>query len=116
MAQVMAGAQSDEALRGAGRYAMEQWTGELETVLVGRSPGSPLEGLVPPAGLARAVAASSIGLELYAGVDATGAESALGALDALGSMVRLVEELGPVTTRAVRSRVRKAQAKGGASR
>ena len=116
MAQVMAGAQSDEALARAGRYAMQQWSDEIEAVLARLLPGSPLDGLVPPAGLARAVAASAIGLELYAGVDAGGADEALGALDAMASLVQVIDGLGPVTTRAVRGRVRKATAQGGGPR
>ena len=112
----MAGAQSDEALARAGRYAMQQWSDEIEAVLARLLPGSPLDGLVPPAGLARAVAASAIGLELYAGVDAGGADEALGALDAMASLVQVIDGLGPVTTRAVRGRVRKATAQGGGPR
>ena len=111
MAQVMAGAQSDEALARAGQYAMQQWSDQIEGVLVRLLPGSPLDGLVPPAGLARAVAASAIGLELYAGVDDAGTAQALGALDAMASLVQVIDGLGPVTTRAVRGRVRKATGK-----
>src|SRR3954462_265003 len=33
MAQVMAGALRDETLAGAGRYAMDRWSGEVEVVL-----------------------------------------------------------------------------------
>jgi AcrR family transcriptional regulator len=109
MAQVMSGAQRDQTLAKAGRYAMQRWSSEIETVLGRLLPGSPLEGLVEARALARAVAAASLGLELYAGVDRAGAESALGALDALGSLVSVLEDLGPVATRAVRGRVRKAQ-------
>ncbi len=109
MAQVMAGAQSDEALARAGRYAMEQWSREIEAVLARLLPGSPLEGAIAPAGLARMVAASAIGLELYDGVDRAGADSALDALDALASLVQLADGLGPIATRAVRGRVKKAR-------
>ncbi len=94
MAQVMAGAQSDEALARAGRYAMAQWAGEIEAVLARLLPGSPLEGLVLPAGLARVVAAAAIGLQLYGGVDGAGAEEARAALDALASLVSLAEGAG----------------------
>jgi AcrR family transcriptional regulator len=94
MAQVMAGAQSDEALARAGRYAMQQWTSELENVLARMLPGSPLEGVLPAAGLAGVLAASAIGLELYEGVDRGGADAALGAIDALASLVQLAEGAG----------------------
>jgi hypothetical protein len=108
MAQVMAGAQRDETLARAGRYALDQWTRQLETVLGRLLATSPLQGLVEPAGLARAVAASFLGLELYEGVDEDGAASALAALESLGGVLELVDGLGPVATRAVRGQVRKA--------
>jgi AcrR family transcriptional regulator len=108
MAQVMAGAQRDETLARAGRYAIDQWTRQVEVVLGRLLVGSPLRGLVEPAGLARAVAASFLGLELYEGVDPEGAASALAALEALGGLLEMVDGLGAVGTRAVRSQVRKA--------
>ena len=97
MAQVMAGAQSSEALARAGRYAMQQWSGELEGVLARLLVGSPLAGVVSADGLARVVAASTIGLELYAGVDDAGADSALAALQALASLVPATEGSGPAS-------------------
>ena len=51
MAQVMAGARSDEALAGPGATPSMLWAGETEAVLARILPGSPLEGLIPPAGL-----------------------------------------------------------------
>jgi AcrR family transcriptional regulator len=111
MAQVMAGAQGDETLARAGRYAIDLLTRQLENVLNRLLATSPLRGLVEPADLARAVAAAYIGLELYEGVDPDGASSALGVLASLGGLIELVDGLGPVRSRAVRSQVKKA-AKG----
>ncbi len=108
MAQVMSGALRDETLARAGRYALGQWTRQIEAVLGRLLAGSPLRGLVEPAGLARAVAASFLGLELYEGVDPEGATSAMAALESLGNLLEMVDGLGPVGTRAVRSQVRKA--------
>jgi hypothetical protein len=108
MAQVMAGAQRDETLARAGRYAMDQWTRQLEAVLGRLLASSPLRGLVEPAGLARAIAASFLGLELYEGVDPEGSPVAMAALESLGGVLELVDGLGPVATRAVRGQVRKA--------
>jgi AcrR family transcriptional regulator len=108
MAQVMSGALGDETLARAGHYALELWTRQLETVLGRLLADSPLGGLVEPAGLARAVGASFLGLELYEGVDAEGAASAMAALESLGAILEMVDGLGPVGTRAVRSQVRKA--------
>jgi len=108
MAQVMSGALRDATLARAGRYALTQWTRQIEVVLGRLLAGSPLRGLVEPAGLARAVAASFLGLELYEGVDPEGATSAMAALESLGNLLEMVDGLGPVGTRAVRGQVRKA--------
>ncbi len=111
MAQVMSGAQGDETLARAGRYAMDLWTRQLEAVLGRLLVGSPMRGLVEPAGLARAVGASFLGLELYEGVDPEGAASALAALESLGNLLEMVDGLGPVGTRAVRGQVRRTAAR-----
>jgi AcrR family transcriptional regulator len=108
MAQVMAGAQNDETLARAGRYAIDLLTRQLENVLNRLLAGSALRGLVDPADLARAVAAAFIGLELYEDVDPEGASSALAVLESLGGLLELVDGLGPVKARAVRGQVRKA--------
>lgn len=108
MAQVMAGAQRDEALAGAGRYAMDRWSAEVESALVRVLPTTPLHGLVDPKGLARAVAAGFIGLELYDGVDSDAAASALASLDAVGALMSAFDVLPPMAVRALRRRVRKA--------
>jgi AcrR family transcriptional regulator len=105
MAQVMAGALRDETLAGAGRYAMDRWSDEVEKVLARVLPATPLAGLVEPAGLARAVAAGFIGLELYDGVDPEGASEALTSLETIVALMTVVESLPPVAVRAVRRRV-----------
>ena len=69
MAQLMAGAQRDEVLARAARYAMDLWRQEVETVVRRVLEPSPLADVVDPAGLARAISAAFIGLELYEGVD-----------------------------------------------
>ena len=119
MAQVMAGALRDETLAEAGRYAMGRWSDEIERVLVRVLPATPVAGLVDPGGLARAIAAGFIGLELYDGVDPQGAETALASLETIGALVSAVGTLSPVASRAFRRRVRKAvsanAARGGAS-
>lgn len=72
-----------------------------------RPRGDPLGEFTDPAGLARAVAASFVGIELYEGVDERGAHAALDALEGLGALVTALEELGPVAQRAVRHRLRR---------
>jgi hypothetical protein len=116
MAQVMAGAMRDERLAAAGRYAMEQWSAALETVLARVLRTTPLQGLVEPRGLARTVAAGFIGLELYDEVDPQAAASAFDALDAIGALVSALDALPPVAVRAVRSRARRAVARAAAAR
>jgi AcrR family transcriptional regulator len=106
MAQLMSGAQRDEALAGAARYAMTRWNREIEAVLERVLRGSPLAGLTDAGQLARAISAGFIGLELYEGIDPSGAASALGALEDLGLLVEVVDELGPVARRALNRKLR----------
>jgi AcrR family transcriptional regulator len=107
MAQLMAGAQRDEVLARAARYAMDLWRQEVESVVRRVLEPSPLADVVEPAGLARAMSAAFIGLELYEGVDADGAASALASLEQLGVLVEVLDDLGPVARRAVRARLRR---------
>jgi AcrR family transcriptional regulator len=115
MAQVMAGARRSPALASAGRYAMDRWSAEVASAVVRVLPGTLLAGLVDPRGLAQAVAAGFIGLELYDGVDPEAAAGALGSLDAIGAMVAAFDALPPMAVRAVRSRARKAVARAAAA-
>lgn len=116
MAQVMAGALRDETLAGAGRYAVDRWSREVEVVLGRVLPATPLAGLVEPGALARAIAAAFIGLELYDGVDPDGAASALASLDAIGALVSAFDTLPPLAVRAVRNRARRSVARAAAAR
>jgi AcrR family transcriptional regulator len=105
MAQLMAGAQQDKMMAAAAHYAIDQWVAEIETVLTRLLSGSPLAEVADPNGLARAVSASFIGLELYDGVDREGALAALDALRRLGVLVEVMDDLGPVAHRALRRKV-----------
>jgi len=107
LAQTLAGAQMDEKLVEPTAAALALWTNEIETVLRRVLADSPLTELADPAGLARAVSAAFVGLELYEGVDPAGAESALDALEQLSVLVEVVDSLGPIARRALRSRARK---------
>jgi AcrR family transcriptional regulator len=107
MAQLMAGAQQDELLARAARYAMDLWREQVEAVVRRVLEPSPLAEVVDAAGMARAISAAFIGLELYEGVDAAGASSAIEALERLGVLVEAVDDLGPVARRAVRARLRR---------
>jgi AcrR family transcriptional regulator len=108
LAQLLAAGQSDPALGRLTADALQLWVAEIEAVLTRLLADSPLSPVIDPRSLSRAVSAAFIGLELYEGVDAAGGSTALEALDQLGVLVELVEDLGPVTRRAVRSRLRRA--------
>jgi AcrR family transcriptional regulator len=107
MAQLMAGAQSDPTIARAASYAMARWNQEVETVLRRVLGDHPLADVIEPGGLARAVTAGFIGLELYDGVDSAGAGLALQALEQLGTLVDAVDELGLIARRAVRAKARR---------
>lgn len=110
MAQLMSGAGRDPVLARAASYAMSVWTAQIETVLARVLRDSPLAEITDSAGLARAVSASFIGLELYDGVDAEGAAHALDSLERLGVLVDVVNDLGPLARRALRSKLKGSKA------
>jgi AcrR family transcriptional regulator len=106
MAQLMSGAQTDPTLARAASYAMARWNLEIETVVRRVLADHPLAEITDPAGLARAISSGFIGLELYDGVDAEGAALALQALEQLGGLVDVIDDLGPIARRAVRAKAR----------
>jgi AcrR family transcriptional regulator len=114
MAQLMSGAQRDEVLAGAASYAMARWNAEIETVVRRVLRDSPLVTLADPAGIARAISAGFIGLELYESVDADGAALALDALEQLGVLVDVLDDLGPVARRAMLAKVKKTKPRSSA--
>ncbi|MFD9698264.1 TetR/AcrR family transcriptional regulator [Lentzea sp. NPDC059081] len=107
LAQLLAGAQTSPELADATSAALRLWITPIENALTRLLTGSPVAGLVDTAGLARAVSAGFIGLELYEGVDPAGARAALDALDRLAVLIEVVDELGPVAHRALRAKLRK---------
>lgn len=113
LAQLLAGAQTDPRLAEPIKQALDLWVAEIEAVLTRILATTPLGDLADPAGLARAVSAAFIGLELFEGIDASGARAALNALDQLGALVEVVEDLGPVGRRALRAKLRPRQRKSG---
>jgi AcrR family transcriptional regulator len=107
LAQVLAGAQQDRNLAAAAQDALSLWIVEIEATLARLLKGSPIAAVANAEGLARGIAASFIGIELFEGVDPQGAESALVSLEMLGVLVEVVEDLGPVARRALRARLRR---------
>ena len=105
MAQLMSGARQDPVLARASHYAVSAWTDEIAVALDRLLATSPVADLVDSAGLAHAVAAGFIGLELYDGVDPDGASRALETLGSLAQLIDVVDGLGPVARRALRSQL-----------
>lgn len=108
LGQLLAGAQTHPRLGPATAAGLDLWIAEIEQVLDRVLAGTPIGEFTDPAGLARAVAASFVGLELYEGVDPEGAGSAFAALEQLTVLAAALEELGPVAQRAVRYKLRRA--------
>jgi AcrR family transcriptional regulator len=111
LGQLLAGAQTQPRLAPATAAGLELWITEVEAVLRRVLAGSPFGEFADAGGLARAVAASFVGLELYEGVDPEGAEAALGALEQLAALAAALDGLGPVAQRAVRHHLRRTAAR-----
>lgn len=107
LGQLLAGAQSHPGLKEPIASGLRLWITEVEQVLARLLARTPLQGVVDVPGLARAVSASFVGLELYEGVDDDGAAQAMAALEQLANLLSALEELGPITDRAVRRRIRR---------
>ncbi|MYR86237.1 TetR family transcriptional regulator [Streptomyces sp. SID685] len=108
LGQLLAGAQTHATLGPATTAGLDLWIAEIEQVLRRVLAPTPVNEFADPAGLARAVAASFVGIELYEGVDEAGAHAALTALEQLGALVSALDTLGPVAQRAVRHHLRRA--------
>ena len=107
LGQLLAGAQSHPGIAGPTREGLELWITEVERVLRRLLEPTPLHGVVDVPGLARAVTASFVGIELYEVFDDDGARQAMTALEQLANLLAAFEELGPITDRAVRRRIRR---------
>jgi AcrR family transcriptional regulator len=108
LAQMLAGGQTDARLAPATADGLGLWVAQIESVLDRILPSTPLAEVVDIGGLARAIAAAFVGLELYEGVDSSGAARAMDALEQLGALMTMLENLGPVSRRRVKGRIRKA--------
>jgi AcrR family transcriptional regulator len=107
LGQLLAGAPSHGPLAAAVATGLGLWIAEVEAVLGRLLADTALADLVDVAGLARAVAASFVGLELYDGVDPEGAASALDSLEQLAALAGVLADLGPIEARTVRRRLRR---------
>jgi AcrR family transcriptional regulator len=111
LAQLLAGAQSDPKLAEPTARALQIWTDEIQATLGRLLAESPFSEVADVPGLARAISAAFIGLELYEGVDKAGAEQALAALEQLAVLLEVIDDLGPVARRALRAKVAKVSKK-----
>ncbi|MGW0603849.1 TetR/AcrR family transcriptional regulator [Streptomyces sp. NPDC002640] len=109
--QMLAGAQTHARLGPATAAGLDLWITEIEQVLRRVLEATPFGAFTDPEGLARAIAASFVGLELYEGADREGAARALDALQGLADLAAAVDGLGPVAQRAVRAHLRRAVAR-----
>ncbi|HEX6345247.1 TetR/AcrR family transcriptional regulator [Umezawaea sp.] len=107
LAQVLAGAQTDPTLAKATSASLHLWIDPIERTLERLLADSPLTSFVDTGGLARAVCAGFIGLELFEGVEPVGAQAALDALDRMAVLVEVIDDLGPVARAAVRATLRR---------
>jgi AcrR family transcriptional regulator len=108
LAQMLAGAQADQRMAASTAGALQLWVNEIEQVLRRLLAGSPFAEVADVPGLARAVSAAFIGLELYDGVDPAGAARAMAALDQLALLMEIVDDLGPIARRALQAKVNRA--------
>jgi AcrR family transcriptional regulator len=113
LAQLLAGAQTDPKLAEATEAALQLWITPIEQTLARLLANSPVAEVIDTAGLARAVCAAFIGLVLHEGVAPAGAQTALDALDQIGVLVEVIDDLGPVARRALRGKLRRTATKVG---
>jgi hypothetical protein len=109
LGQLLAAAQTSPALAAATTAGLALWVEELQAVLTRLLAATPVAAFADPAGLARAAAASFVGIELYEGIDSEGAARALDSLEQLAVLAQALEGLGPLSQRAVAHRLRRAR-------
>jgi AcrR family transcriptional regulator len=110
LAQVLAAAQHNTTLAEAARQALNLWINEIEQTLQRILADSPISAALDIPGLARAISASFIGLELYEAADPASSQHALDALAQVAVLTEVLDDLGPVARRALRNRLRRSQA------
>lgn len=108
LAQLLAAAQNDPKFAAATGAALDLWIVQIESVLHRLLTGTPFAEVADIPGLARAISAAFIGLELYEGVAPTDALRAIAALDQLAVLVEVIDELGPIARRALQAKIGKA--------
>jgi AcrR family transcriptional regulator len=110
LAQVLAAAQQNATFAEAARQALNLWINEIEQTLTRILNDSPIKAALDIPGLARALAAAFVGLELYEAADPESSQHALDALAQVAVLTEVLDDLGPVARRALRNRLRRSQA------
>jgi AcrR family transcriptional regulator len=113
LAQVLAGAQTSPTLAEAARQALGLWVTEIEQTLQRVLADSPIRAALDVPGLARAVSAAFIGLELYEAADPDSARHAMAALAQVAVLTDVLDDLGPVARTALRNRLRRTKNRTG---
>lgn len=110
LAQLLAGARGNEVVGAAVADALNLWVVEVDKTLRRVLADSPLLPLVDLGGLARAISAGFVGIELLEGVDAEGAARALASLEQLAvlteTLLAELDNLGSVTSRIVKRKLK----------
>jgi AcrR family transcriptional regulator len=107
LAQLLAGSQVTPDLVQSTALGLSRWTEEIDRVLERVLGNTPLSEFVDVGGLARAITAAFIGLDLYEGVDEAGAARAIASLEQLADLLTILEDLGPVGKLAIRTQIRR---------
>lgn len=107
LAQLLAAGQADTLAAKAAAAGLVLWVDEVEAVLRRVLDPTPVAEFIDPRGLAKAVSAAFIGIELYEGVDTEGADAAFAALEQLGALAGILEDAGPLTRAALRHKLRR---------
>jgi AcrR family transcriptional regulator len=110
LAQLLAGARGNEVVGAAVADAINLWVVEVEKTLRRVLADSPLLPLIDLGGLARAISAGFVGIELLDGIDPAGATRALASLEQLAvlteTLLTELDNLGPVTSRIVKRKLK----------
>lgn len=108
---VLAGAQQHSELATAAQESLQVWIDALHEAIAPMIDRSPLKGLVETRLIAESAAAAFIGIELYQGTKPTSAVDPFSALYPLAVAADVLDNLNPVTKKAIRSQLVRANRK-----
>lgn len=106
LAQVLAGSQANPELAEITGRALRLWTDQVESVLRRLLVDSPFNEILEPRSLALLVSAAFIGIELVEPTELIEGEGTLAALHQLAGVAEVIDGLGPIARRAVKSTLR----------